>query len=130
MDIRIDQKTPIPAYLQLVQSIKLQIMTGRIKDGDHLPPIRDLAKYLRLNPNTVARAYDGLEAEGFLESRVGSGSWAKLPKAKTDSLRLGLLESECRTLLEKAFALGFHPEEIIKTIDKVMHHEENRTGNR
>jgi GntR family transcriptional regulator len=130
MDIRIDSKSPVPAYLQVAQNIKLQILSARIKPGDLLPTIRDLAKYLRLNPNTVARAYDNLEREGFLESRQGSGSWARLPRGKSDSLRLSLLQSECRSFLEKALALGFCPEEIIQSMQKVMNHEPNHSGNR
>jgi GntR family transcriptional regulator len=127
MDIRIDSKSPVPAYLQVAQNIKLQILSARIKAGDLMPTIRDLAKYLHLNPNTVARAYDNLEHEGFLESRQGSGSWARLPRGKSDSLRLSLLRSECQSFLEKAIALGFCPEEIIQSIQKVMNHEANHS---
>jgi GntR family transcriptional regulator len=130
MDIRIDSKSPVPAYLQVAQNIKLQILSAKIIPGDLMPTIRDLAKYLRLNPNTVARAYDNLEQEGFLESRQGSGSWARLPRGKSDSLRLSLLQSECQSFLEKALALGFCPEEIIQSIQKVMNNEPNHSGNR
>ena len=54
--INIDLTSPVPAYLQVIQAVKLEILSGRLQDGDRLPPIRELAKILKLNPNTVAKA--------------------------------------------------------------------------
>ena len=61
---------PIPIYQQIILAIKLEILSGRLKTGDKLPPIRKLAKILKLNPNTVAKAYYNLEGEGFIESKI------------------------------------------------------------
>ena len=54
--LNIDLTSPVPAYLQVIQALKLEILSGRLGDGDRLPPIRELAKILKLNPNTVAKS--------------------------------------------------------------------------
>ena len=79
MNLTIDAKSPLPVYQQVIQAIKLEVLSGGLRDGDLLPSIRDLAKLLKLNPNTVAKAYYALEAEGFSENRSGSGSRVRVP---------------------------------------------------
>lgn len=121
MRIRLDPDSPLPASLQITAAVKIQVLSGALRPGDRLPPIRELAQYLKVNPNTVAKAYASLESEGFLESRVGSGTWVRRPKGVTDGSRLALLESECRAFLEKILPLGFSREEILKTIRRLTH---------
>jgi GntR family transcriptional regulator len=112
MNLTIDAKSPLPVYQQVIQAIKLEVLSGGLRDGDLLPSIRDLAKLLKLNPNTVAKAYYALEAEGFCAGRSGSGSRVKAPPGRQDALRRSMLESEFRLFLEKAVALGFSLEDI------------------
>jgi GntR family transcriptional regulator len=114
----IDFSSPIPVYQQVIYLIKLQILSGRLNHGDQLPPIRELAKILKLNPNTVAKAYYTLEDEGFIESKRGSGNWVNYKKAKLDSLRKGMLEDEFRGFLERAFSLGATIENIKNLIER------------
>ena len=102
----IDFSSPLPIYRQLIYMIKLEILSGRLNDGDQLPPIRELAKILKLNPNTVAKAYYSLEEEGFITSKRGSGNWVNYKKARLDSLRKGMIEDEFKSFLERAFSLG------------------------
>ena len=102
----IDFSSPLPIYRQLIYMIKLEILSGRLNDGDQLPPIRELAKILKLNPNTVARAYYTLEEEGFITSKRGSGNWVNYKRAKLDSLRKMMVEDEFRSFMERAFSLG------------------------
>ena len=119
----IDSKSPVPAYQQVIQSVKLEIMAGRLKNGDQLPSIRDLAKLLKLNPNTVAKAYYSLEAENFIESKPGSGNWVKFQAGKQDTLRRNMLETEFKYFLEKAFSLGFTLADIKKLLERFINHE-------
>ena len=121
MRIKLDPDSPLPASRQIITAVKFQILSGALRSGERLPPIRELAKYLKVNPNTAARAYASLEAEGFLQSRVGSGTWVRRPKGVTGGSRLALLESECRSFLEKVLPLGFSREEIAKTIRRLTH---------
>ena len=102
----IDFSSPLPIYRQLIYMIKLEILSGRLNDGDQLPPIRELAKILKLNPNTVAKAYYSLEEEGFITSKRGSGNWVNYKKSRLDSLRKGMIEDEFKSFLERAFSLG------------------------
>lgn len=114
----IDFSSPLPIYRQLIYMIKLEILSGRLNDGDQLPPIRELAKILKLNPNTVAKAYYTLDEEGFIESKRGSGNWVNYKKANLDSLRKGMIEDEFKSFLERAFSLGASLEDIKKLIKR------------
>ncbi len=119
----IDFSSPLPIYRQLIYMIKLEILSGRLNDGDQLPPIRELAKILKLNPNTVAKAYYTLDEEGFIESKRGSGNWVNYKKAKLDSLRKGMIEDEFKSFLERAFSLGASLEDIQKLIKRYSNNE-------
>lgn len=114
----IDFSSPLPIYRQLIYMIKLEILSGRLNDGDQLPPIRELAKILKLNPNTVAKAYYALDEEGFVESKRGSGNWVNYKKANLDSLRKGMVEDELKSFLERVFSLGASLEDIQKLIKR------------
>lgn len=121
--INVDLTSPVPAYQQVIQAIKIEILSGRLKDGDRLPPIRELAKILKLNPNTVAKAYYTLEEDGFVESRPGSGNWVKMRVPDLDGLRRSMLEGEAKAFLEKAFSLGATIEDVRRTIERITNHE-------
>jgi GntR family transcriptional regulator len=114
----LDFSSPLPIYRQVIYLIKLEILSGRLGDGDQLPPIRELAKILKLNPNTVAKAYYTLEEEGFIESKRGSGNWVNYKKAKLDSLRKGMVEDEFRSFLETALSIGATMEDIKNLMER------------
>ena len=114
----IDFSSPLPIYRQLIYLIKMEILSGRLNDGDQLPPIRELAKILKLNPNTVAKAYYTLDEEGFVESKRGSGNWVNYKKAKLDSLRKGMIEDEFKSFLETVFTLGASLEDVKNLIKR------------
>lgn len=114
----IDFSSPLPIYRQLIYMIKMEILSARLNDGDQLPPIRELAKILKLNPNTVAKAYYTLEEEGFITSKRGSGNWVNYKKAKLDSLRKMMVEDEFRSFLERAFSLGASLDDIKNLIKR------------
>ena len=80
MDLRINFASGVPIYLQLMEQIKHAVDTGAIRGGEQLPTIRKIAEELRMNPNTVARAYRELEREGVIDVRHGSGSYVVEPK--------------------------------------------------
>ncbi|MBN2345117.1 MAG: GntR family transcriptional regulator [Candidatus Aminicenantes bacterium] len=118
MKLTIDAKSPLPVYQQVIQAIKLEILSGGLRDNDPLPSIRDLAKLLRINPNTVAKAYYALEAEGFCEGRSGSGSRVKVPPGRQDGLRQAMLEGEFKGFLEKAATLGFSLDDVTHLMER------------
>ena len=77
MLIQIDFKSGMPVYLQVVDQIKLAAASGALRAGEPLPSIRPLAEQLRINRNTVAKAYAELEAEGVIETIAGKGCFLK-----------------------------------------------------
>ena len=77
MIARNDFQSGVPVYLQIVQQVKVAAATGLIRSGDPLPSVRALAEDLRINRNTVARAYAELESESVIETRQGSGCFLK-----------------------------------------------------
>ena len=77
MIARIDFQSGVPVYLQIVQQVKVAAATGLIRPGDPLPSVRALAEDLRINRNTVARAYAELESESVIETRQGLGCFLK-----------------------------------------------------
>jgi GntR family transcriptional regulator len=122
----IDSSSSVPVFQQVIQAVKLEILSGRLKNGDQLPPIRELAKILKLNPNTVAKAYYTLEEEGFIESKRGSGNWVNTKNMKLDSFRRGMLEDEFRLFLDRALTLGAGLEDIKNLMERYAANESIR----
>ncbi len=69
----IDYQTGVPVYLQLMQQVKSAVASGTLRSGDQLPSVRAMAEELRVNRNTVARAWADLEGEGVIANRQGLG---------------------------------------------------------
>jgi GntR family transcriptional regulator len=122
--LNIDPGLAVPVYKQAVQAIKVEILSGRLKHGDQLPPIRELAKVIKLHPNTVAKVYAALEEEGFVESKVGSGNWVKYKSKELDHLRKMLVEEEFRNFLDRVIALGAAKKDIKVLMEKYLNGEE------
>lgn len=78
---RIDPSRGEPLFAQLVDAVKRAVATGALAPGDRLPSVRDLARDLLVNPNTVSKAYRELEVEGVTVSRQGSGTFVAEPRS-------------------------------------------------
>jgi GntR family transcriptional regulator len=74
---RLDRKSGVPAYRQVVDQVRQALRLGILKPGDQLPTVRDVVKQIAINPNTVHRAYRDLEAQGLTEGRPGSGTFIR-----------------------------------------------------
>jgi GntR family transcriptional regulator len=75
LSFSLDAANGVPIYRQIIQQIEYAILSGRMKPGDKLPTIRALAVALKINPNTIAKAYGELEIRGILQLQVGSGTY-------------------------------------------------------
>jgi len=73
--LSIDQRDPTPIYAQLERGLRAAVATSRLRPGDQLPTVRQLAVDLRINANTVARVYAELERAGVIETKRGVGSF-------------------------------------------------------
>lgn len=94
-----DYSSPVSAYQQVIKAIKIEILFGNVKRGDRLPPIRHLAKTIKLNPNTVSKAYYNLEKEKLIECKGRKGSFVKYKEIKLDTIRKNIAEEEFRNIL-------------------------------
>ena len=117
MQLRISAQDGAPIYQQIVEQVKYLVAAGRLKPGEDVPPIRVLAEQLRINPNTVARAYLELEREGIFAMRQGFGT--KVAAVKTLLPRrekLRLLNEPADVLLTHAHHLDVGLDDVIALI--------------
>jgi GntR family transcriptional regulator len=108
-----------PIYQQLTRQLKHSISTGSLKPGDRLPTVRELAENLVINPNTVARSYRELIAEGLLHGTQGSGTFvtASLPRVKPQE-RERRLQPFMDQLISEAALLGVRGSDLVKLIQQ------------
>ncbi|HOP27239.1 MAG TPA: GntR family transcriptional regulator [Candidatus Sabulitectum sp.] len=116
--IKIDSCSAVPVYEQLKRQIKLGISSGRYPAEHRLPSIRELARELTVNPNTIAKAYRQLETEGFLESRAGLGFFVIHFPSRLMETRKELLEELAEDFTAKAVELGATSDMIIDAVRK------------
>jgi GntR family transcriptional regulator len=126
MLISLDASSPMPIYGQLVEQIKWLVSSGQLKPGEQLATVRQLAVELRINPNTVARAYGELEREGVIATQQGRGTFVLAePRVTPGSDREERLERLVRAAVVEASAFGYTPEEVARAILKTTAQEEN-----
>ncbi|MCJ7715004.1 MAG: GntR family transcriptional regulator [Anaerolineales bacterium] len=130
MKLRIDPESSVPIYVQIEDTIHSLIAAGQIKPGEQLPTIRELAADIRVNLNTVARAYLELDREGVISTQRGKGTFVTgVPdKEQIERKRQRLLYSIIETALEEARNLGYSSAEIKKTFQEEMKNWMNRNG--
>ena len=77
ISFRIDGRSVVPPYLQIVQQVRQALRMGLLEVGDQLPTVREVVSATAINPNTVLKAYRDLEREGLVEARVGHGTFVR-----------------------------------------------------
>src|ERR1700684_2012319 len=82
IQFRLDRKSGMPAYRQLVDQVRQALRLGLLRPRDQLPTVRDVVKQIAINPNTVHRAYRDLEQQGLTEGRPGSGTFIRRSLSK------------------------------------------------
>mgnify|MGYP000854524836 FL=1 len=119
MDIVITGTSDKPIYQQLFEQISAQIIKGQLAEGYCLPPIRTVAKELRISVITVKAAWEALEHEGFIVTMVGKGCFvAPLKSAELSSKRDEMAVEKLRKDIEYYKTLGLTAEELIEMIRK------------
>jgi GntR family transcriptional regulator len=116
MNLEIDFRSGIPIYLQVVEQIKGLIAGSRLKPGDQLPTVRALAMELRVNFNTIARAYRILDESRIISTQQGRGTYIlELPPPEvTENIRQKSLQTLTSRFLMDVSRLGGTPEEIAR----------------
>ncbi|MHC4090473.1 MAG: GntR family transcriptional regulator [Planctomycetota bacterium] len=110
----IDPQSGVPFYRQIIDQIQFAIADGRLGCGDRLPTVRQLAVDLKINPNTVARAYQELEIKGVVSTQMGTGTFIGDEKIEISELeRQRMLDQISTELLSRAASYGLTLSEVL-----------------
>ncbi|GAA5347064.1 GntR family transcriptional regulator [Planifilum fimeticola] len=101
-----------PLYEQILQQMRNAIVKGEMALGEKIPSVRDMARALKVNPNTVIRAYQELERDGLTETRRGQGTFITTSQERVERIRNELAQHAIEEFLEKMQSLGYSWEEI------------------
>jgi GntR family transcriptional regulator len=117
-DIRLDFRAEQPIYIQIVEQIRALINSGKLQAGEQLPPVRQIANRLKVNFNTVARAYRILDRAGVISTQHGRGTfvWEKTAEENAHSLRQQELHEMAQKFVHYVEAKGYRREEILTAI--------------
>ena len=129
MIFKVDFKSGKPVYLQLVDQIRYAAASGMLRTGESLPSIRPLAEELRVNRNTIAKAYTELESQGVIETIPGKGCFLK----KSDSpfnkqVRQKLLAAEIDEAVVMAHHLQVDREKFLALVKERLDYFERKSG--
>jgi GntR family transcriptional regulator len=119
VQLLINPSDELPIYRQIMRQITEAIAGGRLKSGDKLASHRDLSEQLVIAPLTVKKAYDELEALGYLETHRGRGTFVseRLPEFDRAN-RTGQLQQSARRLLAQAYLAGLSLADVVKLLDE------------
>ena len=119
MEIRLDASSSVPVYAQIVEQIKALVASRAVRPGDLMPSVRELATTARINRNTVAKAYQVLEAEGIVETRAGQGTFVAEGGTRWSlEERLRRLEACIDRALVEGFHLQLPPDEVRAALER------------
>ena len=119
IQFKLDPKAGTPFYRQIIDQIKFGIASGNLKIGEQLPTVRALAVDLKVNLNTVAKAYKELEIQNVLETQQGTGTFiSKIEIQISDKEKNKKLQEICNEFSTIAFSYGFSVNDIIKELQK------------
>ncbi|MBU3159696.1 GntR family transcriptional regulator [Clostridium frigoris] len=111
-----NDKTPI--YLQIMDIIKMNIVTGKLKANDKLPSVREMATNMNVNPNTLQRSYQELERLGIVYTQRGTGTFVGEREDMVDELKREMAKEVIDSFILRMKNLGFNDNEIIKSVSK------------
>ncbi len=114
-----------PIYTQLIQQVKVGIVTGAFPPGERLPSVRDMATEAGVNPNTMQRALAELERDGLVYSQRTAGRFVTEDNTMINAAKRSLAQRHVKTFLEAMLQLGFQKEEIIDLISRELGEEES-----
>lgn len=119
-EFRLDSKSGVPVYRQLIDQVLVAIATGGLGSGDQLPTVRQLAVDLSINPNTVVRAYKELEIRGMLTTQQGTGTFITAKKVKSDEAqRQKRLSQMVAEFVARVSAEGYTVDEIQERLSEL-----------
>ena len=114
--ILLDYRDSRPIYEQVQDGLRRLMVSGVLREGEKLPSVRALASQLAINPNTIQRAYEALEREGYVYSIGGKGSFVA-PRREVDDGRKEELFKQLDAAVKELLFLGLTKEELIKRVE-------------
>ena len=114
-----------PIYLQIIERVQMDIITGRYQPGDKLPSVRDLAQEAAVNPNTMQKALSELERSGLIYSQRTSGRFITEDKELLHQMKKELAAAEVSAFVAHMKQLGITPEEIRQLLAETIEEEKN-----
>ena len=122
----LDPRTGTPFYRQIIDQINFGIATGNLKIGEQLPTVRSLAVDLKINLNTVAKAYKELEIQNVLETQQGTGTFIRKHNIQiSEKEKNKKLQEICNEFCTIAFSYGFSVNDIINQLKKQNENKNN-----
>ena len=109
-----------PIFLQIVERIEMDIISGKYRPGDKLPSVRDLAAEAAVNPNTMQKAFQELEHTGLVYSQRTTGRFITEDTHMIDELKSSIAKEKITELIDLMQQLGFQNEEILSLIQQIM----------
>lgn len=114
----------IPIYIQIMNMIKRDIVLKKRSGGDKLPSIRELSEKLKVNPNTLSRAYSELEREGITYTQRGTGTFIKEDDKMIEEIKKQSASKVIYEFVNGMKSLGFRGDEIIQIVTHEVNKEE------
>ncbi|MFF1873790.1 GntR family transcriptional regulator [Streptomyces sp. CB03911] len=123
VDFRIDRRSGVATYLQIVQQVKNALRLGHLVPGDRLPTAKEVVAATAVNPNTVLKAYRELEREGLVAPRPGVGTFVLRSLAREESAPDSPLRLELAGWARRAREAGLGREDVLALVASVLETE-------
>ena len=123
MEWKIDNNKPV--YIQLVEQLKVKIISGEIELDSKLDSVRSLAADAMVNPNTMQKALAELEREGFVYSKRTSGRFVTDHRELIEKERKNLVKDNVKKTLDTLINLGYTNEEILNLVEEILREDNN-----
>ena len=121
---RLDARSAVAPYRQLVDQVRQAVAGGRLHGGDQLPSVREVVTQVTINPNTVHRAYRELEHLGLAEGRAGLGTFVTESPSQTDAAaQYEQLSQELRKWTQRAHAAGLDVEDMTDLLGRILNRD-------
>lgn len=113
-----------PIFLQIIERIQMDIISGKYQPGDKLPSVRDLASEAAVNPNTMQKAFSELERTGLVYSQRTSGRFITEDLSMIEELKATLAKEKIEDFLDSMKKIGFKDEEILSLMNQTLKGEQ------
>ena len=121
IEFRLDERSGVPTYLQLVQQVKQALTLGILQPGDQLPTVKAVVSKLAINPNTVLKAYRELDREGVTEGRRGLGTFISADQPAAAPTDYAALQTALVRWIQRARGAGLDEEGVDALIAATLH---------